>query len=409
MSVQASEKIAHELLRRIQFGSLTIMRNGREVGQYGDQRAQPSATLKIHDPAFFSRVLRYGELGLGESYVEGLWDIEDDKVADFLGILLLNRIQPALSARLLVGLFALGHNWRHRPYVKNSMLNASFHYDLSNEFFRLVLDESMTYSCGFQKNPDDSLKTMQLQKHELICKKLELQPDDMLLDIGCGWGELVMTAARKYGVRCLGVTASAAQASWAEKRATAAGLSDRLKIKLQDYRDIEGDFNKVVSVGMFEHVGRPYWHDFMAKLSRLLRPGGTGLLHTIGTIESRLPGPWLRRYIFPGTHLPRLEDLAEATGRHELVIGHLENWRPHYAVTAEKWTANFVRNRELIGAVDRRFDQSFLRGWMYYLQLLVASFRYGPLQVYQLVYCHKRFWSLPSRMDYHNTNEALPR
>lgn len=403
-----AEKLADQLLRQIKFGSLLLLQNGRPARKYGRDNSGPAVTLTVKDPAFYGRVLRQGELGLGESYSEGLWDVEQNRVADFLSILLLNRLQPSLTGRFRVGLLATAHSLKHRPYLTNSRLNASFHYDLSNDFFRLFLDESMTYSCGLQKTPQDTLEKMQAQKRELICRKLELEPNDDFLDIGCGWGELVMVAAKAHGARCVGITQSAEQLNWAQSRVASAQLSDRIAIRLQDYREVEGTFSKIASVGMFEHVGKLYWALFVAKLRALLRPGGIGLLHTIGTTESRTPGPWLRRHIFPGTHLPRLEDLASAMRQHGLLVGHVENLRPHYAITAEKWHQNFAQNRNAISSLDKRFDESFLRGWDYYLQLLVASFRDGPLQLYQTVFCHRRSWSLPRVMAYHSDKGERP-
>jgi cyclopropane-fatty-acyl-phospholipid synthase len=359
----------------------------------------------VHNNELYARLLRDSELGLGESYVDGWWDEENDRLVDLLAIIVTNNLKrrvganPRLAARFLYrGLATL-------PTRRASRGNAQFHYDLGNNFFRLFLDPSMTYSCGYQRSPGDSLYQMQIHKYERICRKLALAPGDRLVDIGCGWGGMLLYAAQNYGVRGLGVTLSAKQEDWARKRIAEAGLGRRVEVRLQDYRDVDGIFDKFVSIGMFEHVGREHHGAFMRKAKDLLRPGGIGLLHTIGTTGSRYPGRWLRTYIFPGTCLPRLEDLTAQMQRASLIIGHIEDWKLHYAETARRWSENLRVNRESILNLGAQYDERFLRMWRYYLQMLEAAFRFERLHLYQVLFCQGR-WTLPLHFDFTDTHGA---
>jgi cyclopropane-fatty-acyl-phospholipid synthase len=233
---------------------------------------------------------------------------------------------------------------------------------------------------------------MQLQKYELICRKLELQPGDRLLDVGCGWGGMLRYAARNYGVRGLGVTLSGEQAEWARQRIREDGLADRLEIRLQDYREVQGSFDKVVSVGMFEHVGKEYHATYMRKVHDLLRTGGIAVLHSIGSTGSTYPGPWLRKYIFPGTYLPGIGDFTGKAESTELKVVHLENLKPHYAETARLWKESLHAHREAIADLPGFGDERFFRQWDYFFQLLEGSFRFGDLQVYQMLLYKGEEW-----------------
>ena len=391
-----AERLVYALLDGLQDGSL-IVRDpaGRErtVGDAAD--TTPALRVSIHHPDLYRRLLRDSGLALGESYVDGWWDVDAGRIVDLLALIHRNDIKSRvrgglrLKGRVLAGVAGT------LPTRARSRRNARFHYDLGNEFFRLFLDESMTYSCAYQREPDNTLNRMQMQKYERICRKLDLQPDDRLIDLGCGWGAMLVYAAREYGVQGLGVTLSAQQEAWARRRIAEEGLSARLQVRLLDYRDVSGRYDKLVSIGMFEHVGKRYFRTFMAKVHELLEPGGIGLLHTMGTTGSRYPGAWLSTHIFPGTCLPRLGDLAEEMRRADLMVGHVENWKLHYAETARRWSENLHANREQILALGGRYDERFLRAWTYYLQLLEAGFRHDVLQLYQVLFCQGSEWTLP--------------
>ncbi len=255
--------------------------------------------------------------------------------------------------------------------LKASARNVAHHYDLGNDFYKLYLDNSMTYSCAYFKNKNDTLEDAQLQKYEHICRKLHLKEGETLVDIGCGWGGMLLYAARRYGVKCLGCTLSAHQAEYAKKRVTEEGLGGNITILLEDYRNIKGQFDKFVSIGMFEHVGKSLISTFIDRTKAMLKPGGIGLLHTIGKERNTPFDPWTMKYVFPGGHLPVLDHVIRAMGKKGLVPIDIENLRLHYAATLDEWAKRFEANVEQI---ENMFDQRLVRTWrMYSAEALLLS------------------------------------
>ena len=322
----------------------------------------------------------------------------EDRISDFLGILLKNRMYERVHENLELRLKLFWHFLRTKP---TSILTAKrcirHHYDLGNDFFKLFLDKSMTYSCGYQLSGADTLDDMQKQKYERICRKLAPKPGSLMIDIGCGWGGMLIYAAKKYGVSGLGITLSEEQCKYARELVKLEGLAGRIRIDLCDYRQVQGKFDHVVSIGMFEHVGRACYPLFMQKIKALLNPGGTGLLHTIGLTDAPgvKPDPWINRYIFPGSRLPRLQEIVAAMHKEDLLIAHVEDWKLHYAETLRKWKENFDSNRAAISALGPRYDRRFLRMWNYYLQTCEASFRSSTVQLYQVLFSRGEQWSFP--------------
>ncbi|NDC38165.1 MAG: class I SAM-dependent methyltransferase, partial [Proteobacteria bacterium] len=288
---------------------------------------------------------------------------------------------------------------RSRVAAKN---NIAAHYDLGNEFFEQMLGPSMTYSCGYMHRPDDSIDTMQQQKYSRIIQKLAPHRGT-LLDIGCGWGSLLIYAAQHCPeISGVGVTISAEQQRYAQRRIQEAGLAERIRIELCDYRDLRGTFDRIVSVGMFEHVGKASYPEYMRTFHHLLSPTGVGLLHTIGTEEDpRIPqDPWIAKYIFPGTILPRLEWIVSEARKADLSIGHIENWRPHYATTLHRWRERVVANWDTIRTLGTQYDERFFRLWNYYLQLCEACFIDSTVELYQVLLCRREQWSFPLRFTF---------
>ncbi len=257
-------------------------------------------------------LLSKGFLGFGEAYMAGSLEVDGDLQE-------LMRLGFAISfdyytlpfplRMVLWGLALTTPNTQ-----KQAMKNASHHYDLGNDLYASFLDPTMTYSCAYFKNPDDTLEQAQLHKYELISRKLQLRPGETLLDIGCGWAGMLIYAATQYGVQGLGNTLSQNQYEYANRKIRDLKLQDKVQIILADYRDLSGSFDKVVSIGMFEHVGKRFIPVFMSKVSRLLKRGGLGLLHTIGRETNAHTDPWIKRYIFPGGYLPNLMEILDAHG-----------------------------------------------------------------------------------------------
>ncbi len=392
-----SERYLYQLFSLIQTGSLTVVNPEGQEYHFGKPDTLPALRLLIHHPATYDRVLAFGTLGFCEAYMEGWWDEESNNLVELIGLFYrsnvyakaLKNVTPALALKVLT------QRLKTVPIlIQNSRKNVQHHYDLGNSFYQQFLDPTMTYSCGYQVDKADSLEQMQLQKYELICQKLALQPGESLIDIGCGWGGMLIYAAKRYGISGTGVTLSQEQAKLAETRIEQSGLSDRIKIVIADYREVKGQYDKFVSIGMFEHVGKGNFATFMQTAAHLLKPSGTGLLHTIVTQSNERNGAWVDKYIFPGGYAPQLHELTQALWAAKLPIAHTENLKPHYAETLKHWAQNFTANAAEIGALAPAYDERFMRMWYLYLQSFEASFRYGGLHVYQLLFYQGKQWPL---------------
>jgi cyclopropane-fatty-acyl-phospholipid synthase len=278
-----------------------------------------------------------------------------------------------------------------------SLRNVHHHYDLSEDFYRRFLDADMQYSCAYFARPDMTLEEAQAAKRNHIAAKLLLQSGHSVLDIGCGWGGLGLDLAGRHGAEVTGVTLSREQLAVAQRRAGQAGLQDRARFSLTDYRDVHGPFDRIVSVGMFEHVGAPQQRDYFHQIGRLLQEDGVALVHTIGRASP--PGVtdrWIRKYIFPGGHIPALSEITQAVEQAGLFITDVEVLRLHYAETLKHWRLRFCAQREEIAQL---YDERFCRMWEYYLALSEAAFRFNRHVVFQLQ-LSKRVDAIPITRDY---------
>lgn len=357
--------------------------------------SEPVAVLRLRTPEAARRILGGGLMGFGEAYMAGEAEVEG-RLDELLRLGLAvdyDRYQVAWWKRLRYAWVWL----KCRNTCRRSPKNIAHHYDLGNDFYALYLDRSMTYSCAYFESHEDSLEQAQQNKYRHIARKLRLRPDESLLDIGCGWGGMLIYAAREFGVHGVGVTLSPNQQQYAQAEVERLGLSDRIKILLQDYRDLEGNFDKLVSIGMYEHVGRAYQGAFMAKAAGLLKPGGLGLLHTIGKDAPDFSDPWIQKYIFPGGYLPTMEEISREMGKRGLSIIDVENLRMHYALTLERWAQNFERN---LDRVREKFKDSFVRCWRLFLQGSAAGFRYGDSRLFQILFSNGLNNNLPLTRDH---------
>lgn len=360
-------------------------------GESFDFAPSPAVTLTLHNPALI-RALFTGRFDkLGDAYVSGSLTV-DGKIEDILriGIDLAERVGRAPKLRRLTALAKPLKLLSFRHSKRNDAKAIAHHYDVSNEFYRLWLDDSMTYSCAYFRTGTENIDTAQAQKIEHICRKLQLQPGEHLLDIGCGWGGLLCAAAEHYGITGTGITNSAAQYELARERIAALGLSGRIDIRLQDYRELAGDslFDKVVSVGMYEHVGLAKLPDYVATIVRLLKPGGALLNHGIITTdaEGRPKGPpggeFINRYVFPGGELPNLPRALTEFMRGGLEPADIEDLRPHYARTLSLWVHRLEAHRDeaIAAAGPERY-----RIWRVYLAAMAHAFDRRWLSVAQVL------------------------
>ncbi len=331
--------------------------------------------IRVNDDRFYGRVLGGGALALGESYMDGWWDAEsiDGFIERVLDARLETRVRRSRHAIVAALRWRLANpQGRRRAWEVGRR-----HYDVGNDLFALMLDGRMVYSCGYWRDAQ-SLDAAQEAKLDLICRKLELEPGMRLLDIGCGWGSLLQYAAEHYGVSGTGVTVSAEQAELATDRCH--GLP--IDIRLQDYRSVTGEYDRIASVGMAEHVGWRNYGEYMRTAHRVLKPGGLFLLHTIGSnVSARSGDPWLERYIFPNSMLPSVAQLASAAEPF-FVVEDLHGFGPDYDRTLLAWEARF---REGWPAIADRYDEQFYRMWRYYLLSSAAGFRVRHVQLWQFL------------------------
>ena len=331
----------------------------------------------VHDYDVFNRILARGTLGLGEAYMDGLWDAE--RLDEFFHRALRADLDELLPgwARVRLAMEAIHARLRNLQSRKRAFQIGEHHYDVGNDLFEAMLDTSMSYSCAYWQHASD-LEQAQRDKLAMICAKLELQPGERLLDIGCGWGSLAEHAAREHGVEVLGITVSKEQCELARQRV--AGLP--VQIELMDYRDLDGTFDKIVSVGMFEHVGPKNYTAYFNTVRRVMRQDGLFLLHTIGSFKAaRYLDPWMQKYIFPNGKIPSPREIAGAVdGR--LVIEDWHNFGPDYDRTLLAWAGNFERAWPQL---KQRYDERFYRLWRYYLYSCAGFFRSRQGQLWQLI------------------------
>ncbi len=343
----------------------------------------PSTEMTVHDPGLLRRIVRNPDLGLGEGYMDRAFSLRDDDVAGFLALLTVNVGKGRAEAwRFPVARLqrVLGRLEQMAP-VHRSQQNVAHHYDLSGDLYRLFLDEDQQYSCAYFRTPDDTLEQAQAQKKAHIAGKLLLRPGMRVLDIGCGWGGMALTLARDYGANVLGVTLSEEQHAVATARVAEAELSDRIEIRLQDYRKVTGQFDRIVSVGMFEHVGLPHYTEYFTKLHDLLKDDGVALIHTIGrTSPPGRTSPWINKYIFPGGYVPALSEVTPVIEAVGLYPTDIEIWRLHYAETLLHWRRRFEANIDKVRAL---YDDRFCRMWRYYLAASEMAFRHNGQCVFQ--------------------------
>jgi cyclopropane-fatty-acyl-phospholipid synthase len=342
---------------------------------------RPKVTLRLNTQQSAKDLVSKGFLGFGEAYMAGEMEV-DGELQELLRLgFAISFDEHALPFPLKILLWALSQTAQN---TRNQALkNASHHYDRGDDFYSLFLDPTLTYSCAYFRDTDDTLEQAQLNKYELIARKLQLRPGETLLDIGCGWGGMLIYAATKYGVRGLGNTLSRNQCEYARRKIKELKLQDRIEIIVADYRDLSGTFDKLVSIGMFEHVGKRFIPIFMHKVSALLKRGGMGLLHTIGKEVDAATDPWIDRYIFPGGYIPNLQEMLEHMAKMDLSVLHVENLRIHYARTVDCWLENYERNAT---QVKEMFGEAFVRMWRLYLNASSACFKYGTNRLYQILF-----------------------
>jgi len=344
---------------------------------------QPEFTLILKNEEVVAQLFANIGLRLLEAYSNGDIEIEGDLQRFIRFGFLVESALPRMSIKEKAMLAVMSIRQRNR--LSQSARNVSHHYDLGNDFFELWLDRRMIYSCAYFRRPDDDIETAQKQKLEHICAKLRLLPGDRLLDMGCGWGALAIHAARTHSANVVGVTLSQEQQRAAQTRIAELALGNRVEIRLQDYRQVpeDGSFDKIVSVGMFEHVGREHVLDYLSKTARLLKPGGSGVLHTIGRMIEGPVNPWIHKYIFPGLYIPTLGELANGMSKVGLNVVDVENLRMHYGYTLDRWAAAFDKHAE---QVRQMFDERFVRMWRMYLHSSAGTFRYGYLNLWQITF-----------------------
>ena len=373
-----SRKKVHERLSRIQFGKIEII-EGENTLSFGDDDSSFEAKIIINDYKFYSELVFGGSIGAAEAFMMEYWDTDDLTI--IVRILLLNRsILDEFDSgfgSILKPLRKLAH-WLQRNTRKGSQKNISAHYDLGNEFFETWLDSKMMYSCAIFKNNDSSLEEASTLKIDRICKKLDLKESDHLLEIGTGWGGFAIYAAKNYGCKVTTTTISKEQHQMAKLRVDEEGLSSRINLLLEDYRDLSGQFDKIVSIEMIEAVGYQFYSDYFKKCSSLLKSDGLMVLQAITIADQQYKKSiksvdFIQKYIFPGGCLPSVSCMTEVMTAHtDLRVTNIEDIGPHYALTLKEWRDSLYENIEKIKKMG--YSDTFIRMWHYYLCYCEGAF-----------------------------------
>lgn len=377
-------------------GFLKLTLPSGEQLEIGNEKANISANLQVKDASFFKCVVLYGDIGFGEAYVNGLW--ETNNITNLIKWIILNiENAPSVSGSKVKSLGLNLFKWLNRIYHNNrsnsitgSQKNIAEHYDLNNDFFATFLDPSMTYSAAYFKTPELTLAQAQDEKYRRLCEQLQLKATDHVLEIGSGWGANAIFMAKNYGCKVTTVTISKEQQKLGQERVAAAGLSDQVEIIIKDYRNIEGQFDKIVSVEMLEAVGHNYLETYFAKCAEVLKPNGIFAFQVITSPDSRYESlrrgvDWIQKHIFPGSLLPSVAVINKAINNtSDLTLVDLKDLGLDYARTLKMWFIEFNHKLNEVKALG--FDERFIRKWNYYLNYCEAAFEMRNINVMQMVY-----------------------
>lgn len=383
----------------IRKGTLRVIDwHGRE--HHFGQRDQPPVVVRLPDPAIQWQLLRHPRLGIGEAYMDGRIELLEGSLFDFLTLLARNRSTLRKHSKL-ASILHLGRVWVRGLATYNPPEKArdnAGHYELSQDFFRQFLDRHLQYSCGYYRSVNDDLETAQINKMHYLAGKLMLdRPGLSVLDIGCGWGGLSRFFAREYGARVNGITLSQEQLDTCLRERGPAGLEGQVDYQLRDYRQVDGNYDRIASIEMFEHVGPQHFVDYFRQVRRMLSRQGVCVLQFSGRMSK--PGasdPWLNKYIFPGGYTPSLSETVAAVEQAGLWVSDVEVWRLHYVHTLRDWFDRLQANRE---AVIAMYDERFLRMWEFYLALCRVAFNTVGQTVFQLQITRSRR-TVPQTRDY---------
>jgi cyclopropane-fatty-acyl-phospholipid synthase len=372
--------------RYVEDATIQVIYDGGEwtVGGGGaNRRAPESVTLVVHRNRFFGRVLGYANLGLGEAFMDGDFEVPDGRLPDLLTILVRARLDRKLRGDWRLALRTLGIALYNR--VAGPRRNVERHFDVGDDLFESFLDPTLTYTCGYAESEDDDLATLQQQKLDRICAKLRLRRGHRVLDVGCGFGGLLLHAVRNHDVLGTGIVNSCRHYERARERVEQAGLSDQIEIRLADHRSMSGQYDRVVSVGVLEHLPRREHPRYFANVRKVLAPGGLGLAHFIGCgVAVNEHDPFIQKYVFPGSCQLKLSEVSGLLERNELAILDVENIVRHYGITCTRWLERFRSARPTLDA--NRYDEVFQRMFEYYLSLCIAAARASDGALYQVLY-----------------------
>ena len=355
--------------------------------------------VKLLDKKLHYKLLFRPDLYFGEAYSDGTIIIENGSLTNFLDLALMNigRNEVNFFSQLLNKLSGTYRYLTNFNFIKKSKMNVAHHYDLSDDLYDLFLDAKKQYSCAYFKNENDSLETAQNNKIQHIIKKLNIKPNQKVLDIGCGWGSLAIDIAKSTQCEVTGITLSENQFNYCVKKTKELNLENQVTFKLIDYRQLNEKFDRIVSVGMFEHVGRKFYKNYFKQVEKLLFQDGISLIHTIGSVNPpRDPHPWITKYIFPGGYTPSLSEVTAPIERAGLIVSDIEVLKMHYSHTLRHWKENCIANKEKI---IQMFDEKFFRMWEFYLASCESAFKWGDQVVYQLQLT-KNYTSTPVTREY---------
>ncbi len=365
----------------------------------GSPKKENPITLRILDKNLHYKLLLLPDLYFGEAYTDGSLIIENGTLTEFLELVLKNIGRREINSynaviNKIIGTYRFLTNFNLK---KKSKSNVVHHYDISENLYDLFLDSKRQYSCAYFKSDNDTLEEAQNNKIDHIIKKLNLKPNQKVLDIGSGWGSLAIEIAKKSQCEVVGITLSENQYKYSIEQAKANGLENQVQFRLIDYRDLNEKFDRIVSVGMFEHVGRKFYSTYFNAISKLLNDDGVSLIHTIGSNNPpNEPHPWITKYIFPGGYTPSLSEVAKPIEKSGLILSDLEVWRMHYSHTLRHWKERFFGKRE---QVLEMFDEKHYRMWEFYLAGCEMAFKWGDQVVFQLQLI-KKHSAVPNTRDY---------